>query len=35
LLVGLNIKMGDFDLESLVHLEQTFYDVGHEDGFAH
>jgi len=25
----------DFDLESLVHLEQTFYDVGHEDGFAH
>jgi len=24
-----------FDLESLVHLEQTFYDVGHEDGFSH
>ncbi|KII94246.1 hypothetical protein PLICRDRAFT_101991 [Plicaturopsis crispa FD-325 SS-3] len=25
----------DFDLESLVHLEQTFYDTGHDDGFAH
>ncbi|KIJ66508.1 hypothetical protein HYDPIDRAFT_109553 [Hydnomerulius pinastri MD-312] len=25
----------DFDLETLVHLEQTFYDAGHTDGFAH
>ncbi|KAG6885145.1 hypothetical protein C0993_005508 [Termitomyces sp. T159_Od127] len=25
----------DFDLESLVHLEQTFYETGYEDGFAH
>ncbi|KAH7924469.1 DUF1715-domain-containing protein [Leucogyrophana mollusca] len=25
----------DFDLEALVHLEQTFYDSGHADGFAH
>ncbi|KAJ6618244.1 hypothetical protein B0H10DRAFT_1647805, partial [Mycena sp. CBHHK59/15] len=25
----------DFDLETLVDLEQTFYDSGHEDGFAH
>ncbi|KAF8899408.1 hypothetical protein BD779DRAFT_1391770, partial [Infundibulicybe gibba] len=25
----------DFDIESLVHLEQTFYDTGYEDGFAH
>jgi len=25
----------DFDMESLVHLEQTFYDSGYEDGFAH
>ncbi|KAF8167201.1 hypothetical protein B0H34DRAFT_680787 [Crassisporium funariophilum] len=24
-----------FDLESLVHVEQTFYETGHEDGFAH
>ncbi|KIJ07489.1 hypothetical protein PAXINDRAFT_102938 [Paxillus involutus ATCC 200175] len=24
-----------FDLEQLVHLEQTFYDAGYEDGFAH
>ncbi|EIW87177.1 DUF1715-domain-containing protein, partial [Coniophora puteana RWD-64-598 SS2] len=24
-----------FDLEELVHLEQTFYDSGHADGFAH
>ncbi|KAH7886283.1 hypothetical protein F5I97DRAFT_1249132 [Phlebopus sp. FC_14] len=24
-----------FDLEELVHLEQTFYDAGHADGFAH
>ncbi|KAF9264658.1 DUF1715-domain-containing protein [Marasmius fiardii PR-910] len=24
-----------FDLESLVHLEQTFYDSGYEDGHAH
>ncbi|KAJ7273362.1 hypothetical protein C8J57DRAFT_1317647 [Mycena rebaudengoi] len=25
----------DFDLETLVDLEQTFYDSGYEDGFAH
>ncbi|KAJ3996696.1 DUF1715-domain-containing protein [Lentinula boryana] len=25
----------DFDLESLVNLEQSFYDAGHSDGFAH
>ncbi|KAJ7597701.1 DUF1715-domain-containing protein [Mycena floridula] len=25
----------DFDLESLVHLEQNFYDSGFKDGFAH
>ncbi|KAI6136143.1 hypothetical protein F5141DRAFT_1192880 [Pisolithus sp. B1] len=25
----------DFDLEQLVHLEQTFYDAGYTDGFAH
>lgn len=25
----------DFDLESLVNLEQTFYQTGHDDGFAH
>ncbi|KAI5998118.1 hypothetical protein EDD15DRAFT_296580 [Pisolithus albus] len=25
----------DFDLEQLVHLEQTFYDDGYTDGFAH
>ncbi|KAF4573521.1 LTO1 complex adapter protein [Pleurotus pulmonarius] len=25
----------DFDLESLVHLEQTFYDDGYKDGFDH
>ncbi|KDQ52496.1 hypothetical protein JAAARDRAFT_138560 [Jaapia argillacea MUCL 33604] len=25
----------DFDLESLVNLEQTFYDSGYEDGFNH
>ncbi|EGN93763.1 hypothetical protein SERLA73DRAFT_63754 [Serpula lacrymans var. lacrymans S7.3] len=25
----------DFDLESLVHLEQTFFDSGHADGFEH
>ncbi|KAG5341653.1 Oral cancer-overexpressed protein 1 like protein [Termitomyces sp. T112] len=25
----------DFDLENLVHLEQTFYETGYEDGFAH
>ncbi|KAG6334289.1 hypothetical protein ID866_4804 [Astraeus odoratus] len=24
-----------FDLEELVHLEQTFYDAGYADGFAH
>ncbi|KAF9061458.1 hypothetical protein BDP27DRAFT_1338108 [Rhodocollybia butyracea] len=24
-----------FDLESLIHLEQSFYDAGHSDGFAH
>jgi len=24
-----------FDLESLVHVEQTFYDSGYQDGFAH
>ncbi|KAF8079223.1 hypothetical protein FPV67DRAFT_1572414, partial [Lyophyllum atratum] len=24
-----------FDIESLVHLEQTFYETGFEDGFAH
>jgi len=24
-----------FDLEELVHLEQTFYDAGYTDGFAH
>ncbi|KAF9528106.1 hypothetical protein CPB83DRAFT_854888 [Crepidotus variabilis] len=26
---------GEFDLESLVHVEQTFYDTGFKDGFAH
>ncbi|KAF8497772.1 DUF1715-domain-containing protein [Russula emetica] len=25
----------DFDLEQLVHLEQTFYTAGYEDGYAH
>ncbi|KAF8346067.1 hypothetical protein F5887DRAFT_121745 [Amanita rubescens] len=25
----------DFDLESLVHVEQSFYDSGYKDGFAH
>ncbi|KAG7451872.1 DUF1715-domain-containing protein [Guyanagaster necrorhizus] len=25
----------DFDLESLVHLEQTFYDFGYQDGLEH
>ncbi|KAF7974889.1 hypothetical protein HWV62_11031 [Athelia sp. TMB] len=25
----------DFDLESLVHLEQSFYDAGHAAGAAH
>ncbi|KAI0288588.1 hypothetical protein BC826DRAFT_868144, partial [Russula brevipes] len=25
----------DFDLEELVHLEQTFYNAGYEDGHAH
>ncbi|KAI0698996.1 hypothetical protein BC835DRAFT_1268401 [Cytidiella melzeri] len=25
----------DFDLESLVHLEQSFYDEGYKDGFDH
>ncbi|KAF8971873.1 hypothetical protein BDZ97DRAFT_1650504 [Flammula alnicola] len=25
----------DFDLESLIHVEQSFYDSGYEDGFAH
>jgi len=25
----------DLDIESLVHLEQSFYDDGYEDGFAH
>ncbi|KIP01794.1 hypothetical protein PHLGIDRAFT_80066 [Phlebiopsis gigantea 11061_1 CR5-6] len=25
----------DFDLEDLVHVEQTFYDEGYTDGFAH
>ncbi|KAF5346335.1 hypothetical protein D9758_011500 [Tetrapyrgos nigripes] len=27
--------MTDFDLEALVHLEETFYDDGYQDGFAH
>ncbi|KAJ7184150.1 DUF1715-domain-containing protein [Mycena filopes] len=27
--------MASFDLETLVDLEQTFYDSGFEDGFAH
>ncbi|KAK7472102.1 hypothetical protein VKT23_000221 [Stygiomarasmius scandens] len=27
--------MSSFDLESLVHLEETFYDDGYQDGFAH
>ncbi|THH03366.1 hypothetical protein EW146_g10456 [Bondarzewia mesenterica] len=27
--------MADFDLEELVHVEQTFYDSGYADGFAH
>ncbi|KAF5354398.1 hypothetical protein D9758_010748 [Tetrapyrgos nigripes] len=27
--------MTDFDLETLVHLEETFYDDGYKDGFAH
>ncbi|EDR15972.1 uncharacterized protein LACBIDRAFT_243559 [Laccaria bicolor S238N-H82] len=25
----------DFDLESLIHVEQTFYDSGFQDGFEH
>ncbi|KAF5312537.1 hypothetical protein D9619_002470 [Psilocybe cf. subviscida] len=25
----------DFDLESLAHVEQSFYDAGYADGFAH
>ncbi|KAL0956518.1 hypothetical protein HGRIS_002659 [Hohenbuehelia grisea] len=25
----------NFDLEALVHLEQTFYDEGYKDGFDH
>ncbi|EKM51033.1 uncharacterized protein PHACADRAFT_212934 [Phanerochaete carnosa HHB-10118-sp] len=25
----------DFDLEELVHVEQTFYDEGYRDGYAH
>ncbi|KAI0804762.1 hypothetical protein BC629DRAFT_1438012 [Irpex lacteus] len=25
----------DFDLESLVHVEQSFYDEGYKDGFDH
>ncbi|KAK0479683.1 hypothetical protein IW261DRAFT_1551401 [Armillaria novae-zelandiae] len=25
----------DFDLESLVNVEQTFYDSGYQDGFEH
>ncbi|KAK7682048.1 hypothetical protein QCA50_015012 [Cerrena zonata] len=25
----------DFDLESLVNVEQTFYDDGYKDGYAH
>ncbi|KAF8814842.1 DUF1715-domain-containing protein [Phlegmacium glaucopus] len=24
-----------FDLESLIHVEQTFYDSGYHDGFTH
>lgn len=27
--------MMDFDLESLVNVEQTFYDSGYQDGFEH
>ncbi|KAI0044567.1 DUF1715-domain-containing protein [Auriscalpium vulgare] len=27
--------MADFDLEDLVHVEQTFYDSGYADGHAH
>ncbi|KAF9478903.1 DUF1715-domain-containing protein [Pholiota conissans] len=27
--------MADFDLESLIHVEQSFYDAGYADGFAH
>ncbi|THH12183.1 hypothetical protein EW146_g7797 [Bondarzewia mesenterica] len=27
--------MADFDLEELVHVEQTFYDSGYADGFVH
>ncbi|KAI0338762.1 DUF1715-domain-containing protein [Trametopsis cervina] len=25
----------DFDLESLVHVEQSFYDEGYKDGYEH
>ncbi|EIN06848.1 DUF1715-domain-containing protein [Punctularia strigosozonata HHB-11173 SS5] len=25
----------NFDIESLVHLEQTFYDAGYKDGYDH
>ncbi|KAF4611926.1 hypothetical protein D9613_004367 [Agrocybe pediades] len=25
----------DFDLESLVHVEQSFYETGYQDGFDH
>ncbi|TFK40822.1 DUF1715-domain-containing protein [Crucibulum laeve] len=27
--------MADFDLESLIHVEQNFYDSGYTDGFDH
>ncbi|KAF8164414.1 hypothetical protein BJ912DRAFT_1049226 [Pholiota molesta] len=27
--------MADFDIESLIHVEQSFYDAGYADGFAH
>ncbi|KAF8902206.1 hypothetical protein CPB84DRAFT_1659155, partial [Gymnopilus junonius] len=25
----------EFDLEALLHVEQSFYDAGYQDGFAH
>ncbi|KAI0251613.1 hypothetical protein BJV78DRAFT_1125885 [Lactifluus subvellereus] len=30
-----NTDSHNFDLEELVHVEQTFYTVGYEEGYAH
>ncbi|KAH0837854.1 hypothetical protein J3R83DRAFT_6080 [Lanmaoa asiatica] len=32
---GIALMAENFDLEELVHLEQTFYDAGYTDGFDH